>query len=125
MPCPFFSKRLGCGGGESLSLGHVIVSKRKLQGSRRLGDHYKTQPGERVAAAAAAALLKTRGAERLQLQPRRLCRPTGRAGSWPVFADAPCSLRLAPGALSTLPSVETAGASAADTTKLFFLGATT
>lgn len=56
---------------ESLSLGHVIVSKRKLQGSRRLGDHYKTQPGERVAATA-ALLLKTRGAERLQLLLRRL-----------------------------------------------------
>ncbi|KAL1788535.1 hypothetical protein HispidOSU_019961, partial [Sigmodon hispidus] len=67
-------KRLGCGGGsESLSLGHVIVSKRKLQGSRRLGDHYKTQPGERVAATA-ALLPKTRGAELLQLQRRRLCR---------------------------------------------------
>lgn len=57
-----------------LSLGHVIVWKRKLQGSRRLGDHYKTQPGERVAATT-AFLLKTRGAERLQLQRRRLCRP--------------------------------------------------
>lgn len=64
---------------ESLSLGHVIVSKRKLQGSRRLGDHYKTQPGERVAATA-ALLLKTRGAERLQLLLRRLCGP-GEPGS--------------------------------------------
>lgn len=65
---------------ESLSFGHVIVSKRELQGSRRLGDHYKTQPGERVAATA-ALLLKTRGAERLQLQLRRLCGPGRLAGS--------------------------------------------
>ena len=39
----------------SLSLGHVIVSKRELRGSRRLGDHYKTQSGERVATTASAA----------------------------------------------------------------------
>lgn len=53
-PGTFFSKRHG-GGAESLSLGHVIVSKRELRGSQRFGDHYKTQPGERVAATAAAA----------------------------------------------------------------------
>lgn len=51
---PFFSKRSG-GGAESLSLGHVIVLKSELRGSRRLGDHYKTQPGERVSATTAAA----------------------------------------------------------------------
>ena len=51
---PLFCERRG-GGAESLSLGHVIVSKRELRGSRRLGDHYKTQPGERVSATAAAA----------------------------------------------------------------------
>lgn len=51
---PFFRERRG-GGAESLSLGHVIISERELRGSRRLGDRYKTQPGERVAATAAAA----------------------------------------------------------------------
>lgn len=50
----FFIKSSG-GGAESLSLGHVIVLKSELRGSRRLGDHYKTQPGERVSATTAAA----------------------------------------------------------------------
>lgn len=49
------SARDSAAAAESLSLGHVIVSKRELRGSRRLGDHYKTQSGERVAATAAAA----------------------------------------------------------------------
>lgn len=39
----------------ALRLSHVIVLERELRGSPRLGDHYKTQPGERVAATAAAA----------------------------------------------------------------------
>lgn len=49
------SARDSAAAAESLSLGHVIVSKRELRGSRRLGDHYKTQSGERIAATAAAA----------------------------------------------------------------------
>lgn len=52
---PLLQQETAAAAAESLSLSHVIVSKRELRGSRRLGDHYKTQSGERVAATAAAA----------------------------------------------------------------------
>lgn len=70
---------------ESLSLGHVIVSKRELRGSRRLGDHYKTQPGERVAATAAAAASPAQdGPERAAAAAARTAAPApaNLASSW-------------------------------------------
>lgn len=102
---------------ESLSLGHVIVSKRELRGSRRLRDHYKTQPGERVAATAAAASPAPDGLGRAAAAAARTAEPPQARPAPSRLSQTP--LPLAPRVQSPRPSAEPAGAAAAETSKLF------
>lgn len=116
--CPFFSRRRS-GGAKSLSLGHVIVSKRELRGSQRFGDHYKTQPGARVAATAAAA-----AASPAKERPGRAAAAAARTAerAWASLASSRRSKPPSPVRSSRpapRPSSEPAGAVAAKATKLY------